>query len=55
MAMTQNVVSALSGGPTAIVAGLLGCVVMFPLIKPIAGLAGKSDDWDESANPLLRK
>ncbi|CAK7008698.1 MAG: hypothetical protein DELT_00353 [Desulfovibrio sp.] len=55
MSMTQNVVAALSGGPCAILAGLLGCLVMFPLIKPIASLAGKSEDWDESANPLLKK
>lgn len=55
MSMTQNVVAALSGGPTAIVSGLLGCIVMFPLIKPIAKLAGKSDDWDVNANPLLKK
>lgn len=55
MSMTQNVVAALSGGPTAIIAGFLGCLVMFPLIKPISALAGKSDDWDESANPLYKK
>lgn len=55
MAMTQNVVAALSGGPTAIVAGVVGCLVMFPLIKPISALAGKSEDWDESANPLYKK
>ena len=54
MSMTQNVYAAISGGPCALVAGVLGCVVMFPLIKPISSLAGKSEDWDESANPLLK-
>ena len=55
MAMNQNVIAALSGGPCAIIAGFMGCAVMFPLIKPISGLAAPSEDWDESANPLLKK
>ena len=55
MAMNQNVVQALSGGPCAITAGALGCLVMFPMIKPISSLAARSEDWDESANPLLKK
>lgn len=55
MAMNQNVLAALSGGPCAIVAGALGCAVMFPLIKPISRLASPSEGWDESANPLLKK
>lgn len=55
MSMTQNVYAALSGGPAAIVAGLLGCIVMFPLIKPLSSLAAPSEGWDASANPLLKK
>ena len=55
MSMTQNVYAAISGGPCALIAGFLGCVVMFPLIKPIASLAAKSEDWDPSANPLYKK
>lgn len=52
MAMTQNVYSAISGGPCAVIAGLLGCGVMFPLIKPISSLAAPSEGWDKDANPL---
>lgn len=55
MAMNQNVIAALSGGPCAIIAGFMGCAVMYPLIKPISKLAAPSEDWDESANPLLKK
>lgn len=51
MAMNQNVVAALSGGPCAIIAGLLGCGVMFPLIKPLSSLAKPSEGWDEEAKP----
>jgi malonate transporter MadL subunit len=55
MSMNQNVIEAVKGGPCAIVAGLLGCLVMFPLIKPISKLAAPSEDWDPSANPNLKK
>lgn len=51
MAMNQNVIAALSGGPCAIIAGLAGCVVMFPLIKPLSALAKPSEGWDEEAKP----
>ena len=49
MAMNQNVLAALKGGPCAITAGLLGCFVMFPLIKPLSRLAKPSEDWDANA------
>jgi malonate transporter MadL subunit len=46
MAMNQNIVAAISGGPAAILAGIAGCGIMFPLIKPLTKLAKFSEDWD---------
>lgn len=47
MAASQNVYAAISGGPTALVAGVAGCVVMFPLIKPLSKLAKPNENWEE--------
>ena len=47
MAMNQNVLAALKGGPCAILAGFAGCAVMFPLIKPLSRLAKPSAGWDD--------
>ncbi|MDR2442462.1 MAG: malonate transporter subunit MadL, partial [Deltaproteobacteria bacterium] len=55
MSMNQNVIEAIKGGPCAIIAGALGCLVMFPLIKPLSKLAAPSEGWDVSANPNLQK
>jgi malonate transporter MadL subunit len=44
MAMNQNIVAAISGGPAAILAGVAGCGIMFPLIKPLSKLAKSSED-----------
>jgi malonate transporter MadL subunit len=46
MAASQNVYAAISGGPTAIIAGVLGCVVMFPLIRPLSKLAKVNENWE---------
>jgi malonate transporter MadL subunit len=40
MAATQNVVAALNGGLMAFLAGLLGAVLLFPLILPLSRWAG---------------
>jgi len=48
MAMNQNVIAALAGGPAAILAGAAACCVMFPLVKPLTRLAGPSEGWDKN-------
>ncbi len=45
MAMNQDVVKAVSGGPAAILAGVGAVVVMFALVRPLAKLVKPSDDW----------
>lgn len=47
MASCQNVYAAISGGPVAIITGIAGCVVMFPLIKPLTKLAHVNENWEQ--------
>jgi len=51
MAMNQNVIAAIKGGPCAFLAGAAGCGVMFPLIKPLSKLAKPSAGWDQETKP----
>ncbi|MEN3931608.1 malonate transporter subunit MadL [Microvirga sp. W0021] len=46
MAMNQNVVAAIKGGPCAILAGIGAVVVMFALVRPLAAMVKPSEDWE---------
>lgn len=43
MAATQNVVSAVSGGPMAVLAGVVAVIAGLALVRPLARIGGKAE------------